>query len=217
MIKRIVGMYYSPTGETANMTERLVEYILAGLCDDVRSDISVECFDIRDADNLPELDNETLAIIGMPVHVGKIPLPAIKALKKVAGGKAMTIGIVSFSGRSYGNALYELKEYCSDRGFIPIGAGAFVLYAGPRRRQSPEGEPAMDIRTMSEFAKAASAKVERLGGCEIEGLQIKPAPLEVKGKMPIHKISKISPKAAAIAQNAMDKLAFGRRESEWFL
>ena len=30
-----------------------------------------------------ELDEETVAVIGMPVYVGKIPLPAVAALRKI--------------------------------------------------------------------------------------------------------------------------------------
>ena len=50
--------------------------------------------------------------------------------------------------------------------------------------------------------KAAAAKIMRLGGCEIEGLKVKPAPLEVKGICLSTEISRLSPKAAAIAQGS---------------
>jgi len=65
--------------------------------------------------------------------------------------------------------------------------------------------------------KAATDKIKRLAGCEIEELKIKPAPLEVSGKMPVHKISRFSPKAAAAAQKVIEKITLMKRKSEWFL
>ena len=75
----------------------------------------------------------------------------------------------------------------------------------------------MDIEALAQFAKAASSKIMRLAGCDIEGLRIKPAPLEVSGRMPVHKVSRISPKAAALAQEVIEKISFIRKKSEWFL
>ena len=75
----------------------------------------------------------------------------------------------------------------------------------------------MDTAAMTEFGRAASGKIRRLGGCDIEGLRIKPAPLEVKGRKPVHRISRISPKAAAMAQDVLERLSFIRKNSEWFL
>ena len=216
MIKRIVGIYYSPAGGAAKMTERLVGEIRAGLCDGADDEVSIECFDIRDTDRLPQMDEETLAVIGMPVYLGKIHMPAIRALNELSGNGAMAVDMVAFTGVSYGDALYELKEYSAGRGFVPVGAGAFSMNCG-LRRDNKEGAFPMDTRTLCEFAKAASAKVQRLGGSDIEGLRIKPAPLEVKGKMPIHLVGKISPKAAQAVQDVIDVLTFKRKDSEWFL
>jgi hypothetical protein len=75
----------------------------------------------------------------------------------------------------------------------------------------------VDSTSLAEFGKAASAKAKRLSGCDIEGLRIKPAPLEVAGKMPVHRVSRISPKAAEIAQGVLQKICIMRQDSEWYL
>ena len=86
------------------------------------------------------------------------------------------------------------------------------------RRGSAHGSaPALDIESINDFSKAASEKIKRLMGCEIEELRIKPAPLEVNGRMPVHKISRISPAAAAAAQKVIEKISLLKRHSEWFL
>ena len=39
----------------------------------------------------------------------------------------MPLVSVSYGGRSYGNALFELQHYAEDAGFKVIGAGAFMV------------------------------------------------------------------------------------------
>ena len=218
MIRKVVGIYYSPAGGTELMTRTLARKIGAILDDCSPLDVSVECHDMlkEQIDSLV-FDDETVAVIGMPVYVGKIPLPAATALRKTAGAGAMTLAVVSYGGRKYGNALFELKRLSEECGFKAIGAGAFMISYMARRGSSRGSAPVIDLESLSDFGKAASEKIKRLAGCEIEELKIKPMPVEVNGRMPIHKISRISPKAAAVAQDIFNKLSVLRRRSEWFL
>ena len=218
MIKRVAGLYYSPVGGTAIMTERLARSIKDVLDDCSPEDITVECHDLLKEQTAGiKVDEETIVVIGMPVYVGKIPLPAANVLRGIKGNGAMTLTAVSYGGRSYGNALFELNSLAEDCGFRPIGAGAFLISYMARRNSATSSAPALDIESMAEFSNAASAKIKRLTGCEIEELKIKPAPLEVSGRMPVHKISRISPKAAATAQKVIEKISLLKRHSEWFL
>ena len=217
MIRRVTGLHYSPVGGAAIMTERLARSIMALLDDCSPEEITVECHDLlREQAAGIKVDEETVVVIGMPVYVGKIPLPAAEALRKIAGNGAMTIASVSYGGRSYGNALFELKSLAEDCGFRPIGAGAFLV-RHMARKGARVSAAAPDAEAISEFSRAAAAKIRRLAGCEIEELKIKPAPLEVSGKMPVHKISRISPRAAAAAQKVIERVSLLKRHSEWFL
>ena len=216
MIKKIIGIYFSPVGGTARMTGRLVSEMASALRDCSPEEITTECCDIREVQG-DGFGEETVAVIAMPAYIGKLPLPGIEALRSVSGGKAMTVTAVSYGGRSYGNALFELRDIAEECGFTVIGAGAFAISYMAKRGSSRSSLPAMDTAAIVEFGKAASGKIRRLGGCEIEGLRIKPAPLEVKGRKPVHKISRLSPGAAAIAQELLEKLSFRRKSSEWFL
>ena len=216
MIKRVTGIYYSPVGGAAIMTERLARSIGAILDDCSPEDITVECHDLlKEQPGGIAVDEETVVVIGVPVYVGKIPLPAARALREISGSGAMALTAVSYGSRSYGNALYELKSLAEDCGFRPVGAGAFLVSYMSRRSRGTA--PALDVDSIAEFSNAASAKIKRLTGCEIEELKIKPAPLEVDGRMPVHKISRISPKAAAAAQKVIERISLMKRHSEWFL
>jgi hypothetical protein len=218
MIRKVIGIYYSPAGGTKKMTETLARKIGETLDDCSPLDVSVESFDMLNAKGESAVfDDETVAVIGMPVYVGKIPLPAAAALRNIEGNGAMTLAAVSYGGRKYGNALFELNRLAEECGFKAIGAGAFMTSYMARRGSSRGSAPVIDGEAIMDFSKAASEKIKRLAGCEIEELKIKPMPVEVSGKMPVHKISRISPKAAAVAQGVFNKMSVLRRRSEWFL
>lgn len=218
MIRRVTGLYYSPVGGTAIMTERLARKIGQLLGDGSAEDISIECCDLlREEVSGMTIDDETIVVIGLPVYVGKIPLPAIEALKKIRGNGAMTVAAVSYGSRSYGNALFELKAVAEDLGFRLVGAGAFLINYMAICGSSNSMAPSLDIDSMKDFCRAVSGKIERLSGSEIEEFRMKPAPVEVSGRMPVHKISRLSPRAAEIAQKVFERISLVRRSSEWFL
>ena len=217
MIRKVVGIYYSPVGGTEIMTEALARKVGAILDDNSPLDVSVECYDMLEEHNGLVFDDETVAVIGMPVYVGKIPLPAAEAMKRFAGNGAMTLAAVSYGGRKYGNALFELKRLAEDCGFKAIGAGAFMISYMALRGSARGSAPVIDIESLYDFGKAASEKIRRLSGSDIAELKIKPVPVEISGRMPVHMISRVSPKAAALAQEVFNKLSVLRRRSEWFL
>jgi hypothetical protein len=200
------------------MTRKLASDLAEELRSCSPDEISLECYDLMPGHgNVPELDDETIAVIGMPVCIGKIPMPGVGAIKSLNGNGAMTFAAVAYGSRSYGNALYELQHCSEQQGFKVVGAGAFSSACITSGLIHQSGERIVDQTALTEFSKAAAAKVRRLAGCDIEGLRIKPAPLEVSGKLPVHKISRISPKAAAAAQGLLERLCIRSRASEWYL
>ena len=214
MIRRVIGLYFSPVGGTAKMTEALAAKLATNLNDCSPEHIDYTCCDLlRMNDKELVLDDETIAVIGMPVYIGKVPLPAIKMLEKIRAGGAITVAAVSYGARTYGNALYELNHYAEGQGFKVIGAGAFsVKY---KRRTGTES--VVDKEAINKFGAAAARKIRRLAGSEIEGLKIKPAPLEVNGRMPVHGVSRIAPGAAAATQSLLEILNIRHKDSEWYL
>lgn len=217
MIRRIVGIHFSPIGGTARMTDRLTAQLADLLQDCTPYEITRETYELMGTSpGTVELNDETVAVIGMPVYVGKIPLPAIAALRKFIPDGTSAVIAVSFGSRSFGNALYELQHYAEHLGFKVIGAGAFSVRYRKGSDEAGSGYVG-DVESLSEFGTAAASKIRRLAGSQIEGLRIKPAPLEVAGRLPIHRISKLSPRAAAAAQDLLERICVRRKGSEWFL
>lgn len=218
MIRRVVGLYFSPVGGTASMIRKLAGEIANELQDCSPDDLRMECYDLRHVqDSGLQIDDETVVIIGMPAYVGKIPIPGMNAISGLDGNGAMAFTAVSYGNRTYGNALYELGRCVEEQGFRLIGAGAFAVRYGMGIRKRRAGGIRVDSPALAEFGKAASAKAKRLAGCDVDGLKVKPAPLELSGRMPVHRVSRISPKAAEIAQDILQRVCVTRRESEWYL
>ncbi len=69
---------------------------------------------------------EDLLIVGMPVYGGRLPRIADEVLGHLAGDNTPVALVVSYGNRHYDDALLEMKNILSARGFIPIAAGAFV-------------------------------------------------------------------------------------------
>lgn len=218
MIRRVVGIHFSPIGGTADMTKRLTEYLASRLREESPLEITTQTYELmRMGPGTIDLDEETVAVIGMPVYVGKVPLPAVKALEMFNPNGAVAVAAVSFGARTYGNALYELQHYTEQLGFKVVGAGAFSIRYGKHGIFSDTGTYAEDVAAMKEFSKAASAKIMRLAGSEIEGLRVRPAPLTVEGRLPVHITSRVLPRAAAAAQGVLERMCIRKRGSEWYL
>ncbi len=218
MIRKVIGFYYSPIGGSRLLTEKLARDLAEKLNEACPEKVGFDCYDLEDERTCDlELNEEHVAIIGTPVYMGKIPLPAAKALSKIKGDDVMTLVSVSYGGRSYGNALFELQRYAEEAGFKVIGAAAFMLFCKTLLSERKFKAPAIDEDSIVRFETAASGKIARLAGCEVEGLKIKPAPVEAPGHMPVHLVSRYSPGAAAAAQRLCERLSMKRRQSEWFL
>ena len=200
------------------MTQMLTEQLAEILRQDSPEDITTESYELlKMGPESVKLDDETVAVIGMPVYVGKVPLPAVSLLGKFIPNGAVAIDAVSYGARTYGNALYELQHFSENMGFKVVGAGAFSVSYNKSSGRNGVTEHTGDVKSLREFGTAAAAKIRRLAGSEIEGLRIKPAPLEVAGRLPIHRISKLSPRAAAAAQDVLERICVRRKASEWYL
>ena len=174
MIRRVVGIHFSPAGGTADMTDRLTDQLADIFRNCSPEMITTETYELlRLGDEAVDFDDETVAVIGMPVYVGKVPLPALYALKKIRANGSVAVAVVSYGARTYGNALYELQHHAEEQGFKVIGAGAFSVKYKRHGLRSVPGEYSGDRESVEQFGKAAAAKIRRLGGCEIEGLRIK--------------------------------------------
>lgn len=186
MIKRVVGFYFSPSGNTARITKEVVSGIANNLSDTCIDEIPVTYYDmLSDPPRTRiELDQETIAVIGMPCYTGRIPLPCLKMLKKLRGNGAYTIALVVYGNSSYGDSLYELCTFAEEQEFVVIGACTFIA-AHHMFPTIGEARPdADDFEMIDLFAQMASSKLRRFTQTTIDHFKSIPAPLEIKGSLP---------------------------------
>lgn len=205
MIRNVVGMFFSPSGETAKITRKITTELserLDELCIDPigRSFVDLLKDPIKEDRTL---DSETIVVMGMPVLSGRIPEVCTEMLKKLHGNDTLAIVLVSYGNNTYGDALKELYCTVCDQNFGVVSAGAFIAM-NPMFGTIAEDRPdAYDLQQIIEFSRVSANKIRRFCGTEIQGMKARLAPLNVKGDLPSRKPSRfpIHPVAGSACTN----------------
>lgn len=174
-ITSVKAVYYSATGNTKAVTERIAQRIAGKL------GAALESYDYT----LPESRKEEkkygageLVIFGTPVYAGRVPnkmLPVVQNHFKAEG--ALAIPVVTFGNRSFDNGLIELRNELENNGFHTI-AGAGVACSHVFSDKIAPGRPdAADLEKLDAFADAAADK--------IMAMEEIPAPIAVRGEDPV--------------------------------
>lgn len=78
-MEQITLMYFSATGGTEKITRRIATL----LSDNVKE------IDLSNPENPPcALSGEDVAVVAVPAYMGRVPAPAMQALRKISGGGA---------------------------------------------------------------------------------------------------------------------------------
>lgn len=123
MIKRIVGMYFSPTGTTEKIVQELVEILAIKFgCEKAYIDFTLP----KVREEAASFNRDDLVVFGTPVYAGRVPNVLLKYIHEIQGGGALAVPVVLFGNRNYDDALAELQALLIEDGFKPAAAGAFV-------------------------------------------------------------------------------------------
>ncbi len=147
--KQIKTICFSPTQSTQKIVQRIAEGISTNTADILDLTLPSKKFD-----SSIEIHAD-LALIGVPVYGGRVPLDAIKRLEKLQADDIPTVIIVVYGNRHYDDALLELHELAVNSGFKPIAAGAFIaehsfsIEKYPIAKSRPDAE---DLVKISAFA-----------------------------------------------------------------
>lgn len=143
-IMNIHQITFSPTGGTRRVSEMLCqgmgnEIILTDLC--------VKAADIH----LPDINENDLAVIAMPVFAGRVPALAVERLHKVNSHGAKCVVIAVFGNRAYDDALLEMRDVASAMGFRVIAAVAAVAEHSIIRKYGKGRPDADDEQILRQF------------------------------------------------------------------
>ncbi|MBS1385325.1 MAG: 4Fe-4S binding protein [Clostridiales bacterium] len=169
--KQVWGVYWSATGNTRRVVERLA----AGLADGLGQGCRMVDLTPQNARAQPrQFRAGDLVVVGLPTYAGKLPnkiLPDVRT--KLRGGGALAVGVVTFGNRSFDNALAELCVTLETDGFHTVAAAAFVgrhAFTDRLAAGRPDGD---DLRQADAFARCVAERVRALAA--------PPAPAAVPG------------------------------------
>ncbi len=151
-------VYFSPTETTKKVLESIANGIQAN---------KIEHLDLTRKSKLKETDNaaeKELAIIGVPVYGGRVPLVAIERLKQLKAEHTPAVLVVVYGNREYEDALVELRDLVSENGFIPIAGAAFIGEHSFSTEETPiaDGRPdEIDLEKAESFGKDINSVLEQ--------------------------------------------------------
>lgn len=114
----IHSFVFSPSGTSRNVADIFTKYF--GI-DSRTHDLTVHGIgriDIKDADDI--------VVFVAPVYAGRVPALAAERFLAVNGHGQKAVAIVVYGNRDYDDALVEMCDIISARGFKLIAAGAFI-------------------------------------------------------------------------------------------
>lgn len=104
---------------------------------------------------------EDFVVVGLPVFAGRIPSVCPAMLAKLKGQNTPAVAIVVYGNRDYDDALVELCDLLQAKGFLVLGAAAFIarhsifpVVATAR----PDGE---DQQKITQFARQCQEKLAK--------------------------------------------------------
>lgn len=165
-IENVRLVYFSPTGTTRK------------ICEAVADGLQLQKRDIHDL-TFPEdcttvcLD-DSLAVIGIPVYAGRVPEDALARLEGFTAKGIPTVLIALYGNREFEDALVELRDVVTEKGFKVVAAGAFIGEHSYSTAETPvaAGRPdADDLALARAFGEKIAAKLGsgELSTPEMEG------------------------------------------------
>ena len=123
----------------------------------VVTDLCVKFADIQ----LPDIHEDDLAVIAMPVFAGRVPALAVERLRMVKPNGAKCVVVAVFGNRAYDDALLEMLDVATEMGFRVIAAVAAVAEHSIIRKYGKDRPDADDEQTLRHFGADILNKAER--------------------------------------------------------
>lgn len=160
-----INAHFSPGGSTQVITKYFTS-CLAG-----EPGLSLDL--LRDGTRtVPNFSSKDLLVVGMPVFAGRLPQVCPAMLDKFKGDNTPAVALVAYGNREYEDALLELCDILSARGFKVIGAGAFIARHSIFPKVAAGRPDDTDKQKIAAFAANCAAKLAA-GGAALDLSQIR--------------------------------------------
>jgi len=157
-INKCKCVFFSPTGTT----KKVVNEIANGIGIKEKESVDFTKLAVRNQNQIP-FENNELAIIGVPVYSGRIPIIAEKFIQDLKAKETPSVVVVVYGNREYEDALIELKNTCEKVGFKALAGGVFIGEHTISSEKKPiaYGRPdEEDLRIAYNFGKKIKEKFE---------------------------------------------------------
>lgn len=150
---KIHQITFSPTGGT----RRVNDYICEGIgVNPFVTDLCVKEGQIR----LPDIHEEDLVIIAMPVFAGRVPALAVERLRRIQSNLAKCAVVAVYGNRAYDDALLEMQDVTTEMGFRVVAAVSAVAEHSIARVYAAGRPDSEDRKELAAFGAAIINKVE---------------------------------------------------------
>lgn len=146
-------VYFSAT----YTTRKVVEYIANRVSEQVTA------YDITNDASTEEvtIPKDELLIVGIPVYAGRILEMAVERIRRFNSEGARAVALAVYGNRDYDDALLELSDLLSDKGFQVISAGAFIAQHSIFPKVGANRPDAADFQQMDAFVDETKKVLEQ--------------------------------------------------------
>ncbi len=153
-MKRVVKLHFSPNGGS----KAAVDGVAAGFAAEEIKDIDLTVPANRA--NTLAFKADDLVVVGMPVYSGRLPAISTEIFQKLVGNQAQAIAIASYGNRHYDDALLEMTNELSAKGFRVIAAGAVIAEHCLETSVAANRPDEADQAKLLKLAEEVKAKLE---------------------------------------------------------
>lgn len=151
-INNVYAIYFSPTGGTKKCVMKISEILKKDY-----TEIDLTNYDIRNTNN--NFKKDDIVVIGVPVYAGRVPTLYDGIFTHIQGNDTPAVFVVSYGNRDYEDALIEMQYELEKKGFIGVGAGAFIAehtYSDKLGGNRPDKD---DENILTDFSKKVKEKI----------------------------------------------------------
>ncbi|MDE6867139.1 MAG: 4Fe-4S binding protein [Muribaculaceae bacterium] len=177
-MRRLTFIYFSATGTT----QRCARIIGESMGITIERDINLACNHETD---FPFYTKEDVVVVAVPVYGGRVPEKVAKTLGRLRSNGAEAVIVAVYGNRDYDDALLELRDIISSRGFLIIGAAATVAQHAIFPKVAAHRPDKKDVELLEDFAKSCRRRME--GGAPYAKIDVKGNfPYKKYGGVPLH-------------------------------
>ena len=201
-IHSVDAYIFSPTGTT----RKIVDAVAEGL--KTKETLLHDCTQVKARDKENPTPEGDAVILAAPVYYGRLPESFVPFLNALEGLGKPAILIAVYGNREFDDALVELQDISTARGFVPVAAGAFIgehSYATSDRPLALGRPDAMDLETAKSFGQQIRETLAALETPQAAGTLALPGNRPYKEPENLHMLKKIKETVAFAPVTDMEK------------